>query len=188
MASSMGKATYLFGLATWLACAQAGHAAAQSAAPAAPAIVVVVASGHGLPAVERMDKALGGKLGLRLISQQALAREAARPDALLALSVGSGGKDLVVNALYWDSSGRPDSLSAPLPPEAERVETAVLTLAAALLQRHLPELGRSDSPARRGNPSETPEDRESATRALYAAIARAGLVSPRSARLYVEDF
>ncbi len=180
----MRNTTYLLATIGWLGCLQAGRSLAQPSGQ--PTVAVVVQAGGGLPTVARLSRELAS-LGLHMVAQDELAA-GATPDALLSIVVGP---DRVVSALYWDHTGVPDALSAPAPAGSTKVETAAVTLAGALLQRHLEALQRDQREAAiygGGGAHDAALERAIATRAVYAAIARFGLVRPRSAALSVDDF
>jgi hypothetical protein len=110
--------------------------------------------------------------------------------AMLVVELDRGQK---VTVLYIDERGQTDTLSAPVATDSPDVPGIIATLAAALLQRH-PALpvgqGQGDgSQGERGRSTrEVSVELANASRALYAALGRMGVVQRRTGRLSAEDF
>lgn len=181
---SMHRTALAFGLTLLLGLANRPVAFAQAALPT---VIVAVESGNGLPSAEALRTALAGTLGVRMVLQREVLRSKLLPDALLSISVD---RDHNVSVLYWDRNGQPDALSAPVVAARDRIDTVVMTLVAALLQRHLPELAKRPEP----DDIDMRAVRDGHARALwtsqevYAALTRLGLLQRRTSELSFEDF
>jgi hypothetical protein len=174
------------------------NASAQSAAQPAPGrpLVANPPAGSGRPVVVVLQSGLGTASGDALRAELARRFELdvttvrdgnlanAPPRAMLTLAIDERGE---LNAIYWDDAGGFEVFSAPAPKDQAALSTAALTLATALVQRHLDTL-RSDT---RGmaNRELTPKDLELMQRAaLYSMLVRRGSIGRLAVQLRAEDF
>ncbi len=154
-----------------------------SARADAPIVVLVTDTAGTAVAVDKLRADLGAKLGIRLVLAREASVEARHPVALLSISVD---KSSVVSVLYWDRNGEPDFLSAPAPAAADRLDTVIATLSAALLRKHIDALSQATA-------DRAPFDDEGApvlldAKDVLAALSTLGIVRHRTAVLRIEDF
>ena len=177
-----------------------GSAHAQAANRAAPTpgpMVAMPPGGIGRPLVVVLQSGLGASSG------DALRAELARrfdldvttvrnanlanvpPRAMLTIAVDERGE---LNAIYWDNAGGFEVFSAPAPKDVNALNTAALTLATALVQRHLDTLRSEGNALARANEL-TPKDIELMQRAaLYSMLVRRGSIGRLAVQLRAEDF
>jgi hypothetical protein len=109
------------------------HDSARAQATARP-LIVIVQSGLGDDGGETLRAALSQSFGVDVVAVSQSSAVLPRPRAMLTLAVDERG---MLNAIYWDESSAFDVLSAPAPKPGAARQTAALTLASALVQRHL---------------------------------------------------
>jgi hypothetical protein len=165
---------------------QSAKAKAQSVAP----VVVMVDPGGGLPSAEQIGTELSRDLKLRIVSLRDVSPSAQAPQAIITLAVD---REHLINAVYWDRAGRFEVLSAPVKSNmaASHVEAVAIALSSALLQRHIVELTRGIAP----EPAVATQrvangqlDMANASRFLYDALGRLGLLRRRTVALSLDEF
>ncbi len=102
-------------------------------------VLVVVETPHGA----RVGAAVRRGLSVQLPEQVSIAQPGESADVVITVAAGEGGLAIV---RYWDTHGRTDTLSFPLPSPSARFEDVASTLAAVLLQRNLPSMGDAAGP------------------------------------------
>ncbi len=108
-------------------------ATALAETPRAPQVLVVVEAAQGLRVGAAVRRGLSAQLGNRI----ALVEAGETADAVITVTAGDDPATARVTVRYWDSSGRSDAVSLPLPSATARLEDVAATLAAVLLQRHV---------------------------------------------------
>ena len=152
-------------------------ARAQDARP----MLVVVQSGIEGDGGSALRAQLARQFEFEVVSVRS-ARLADTPaPALLTLALDERA---VLHASYWNPQGSFDQLSAPAPKDPAALQTAALTLAAALIQRNLQALKQ---PPEGQVPCDLPEAAELRRSALYSALLRSN-PSRLGIALRVEDF
>jgi hypothetical protein len=165
----------------------APHARAQAAA--VPPVVVMVEPGGGLPNAELLGTELSRDLSLRIVSLRDVSPGSQPPQAIVTLAVD---REHLINAVYWDRAGRFEVLSAPVKSNmaASHVEAVAIALSSALLQRHVVELSRgiAAEPGAAAQRTGGQLDMASASRFLYDALGRLGLLRRRTIELSIDEF
>ncbi|MFT3925175.1 MAG: hypothetical protein QM778_21745 [Myxococcales bacterium] len=123
--------------------AQDSGSPAQQVASAPPAAsrasgvrVTVVVESEQAGIAQRLREALAHQSGVQVSGlEEALNEGSQAPRVLLTVSRGAQGS---VNVVYWDSTGKVEALSAPLPAAEGGFELVASTLGSALLSRNLP--------------------------------------------------
>jgi hypothetical protein len=184
----MRRSEHGWGLALFCCAAFAVAPVNAQVTPAAPVVVVVDPAG-GLPSADQLSALLAQELSLRFVSLREVAPGAAQPQAMITVSVD---REHLINVVYWDRAGRFDVLSAPVKSNVAHVDAVALTLASALLQRHLAELRQGvvadAAPAASRNAAASQLDAASASRFLYDALGRLGLLRRRTIELSIDEF
>ena len=175
----------MFTSLAWLALANQ-PVMAQSVAP----VVVMVDPGGGLPTADQVGTELSRDLKLRIVSLRDVSPSSQPPQAIITLAVD---REHLINAVYWDRAGRFEVLSAPVKSNmaASHVEAVAIALSSALLQRHIVELTRGIVPepavaAQRVANGQL--DMANASRFLYDALGRLGLLRRRTIELSIDEF
>jgi hypothetical protein len=147
-------------------------------------VVVVLQSGLGAASGDALRAELARRFELDVTTVRDGNLADTPPRAMLTLAIDERGE---LNAIYWDDAGGFEVFSAPAPKDQAALSTAAMTLATALVQRHLDTL-RSDT---RGlaNRELTPKDLELMQRAaLYSMLVRRGSIGRLAVQLRAEDF
>ena len=153
-------------------------------------MVVIVEPGGGLPGADVLGPELSRELSLRIVSLRDVSPASKAPQAIVTLAVD---RDHLINAVYWDRAGRFEVLSAPVKSSmaAAHVESVAIALASALLQRHIAELTRGvvADPALSSRTAGGGQlDLADASRFLYDALGRLGLLRRRTIELSIDEF
>jgi hypothetical protein len=149
--------------------------AAQAARDKPYSVVLVMESSGGVRAASALRTSLNAQPGMRVISLADVARQGTEPAAVVTVAAISKRE---VSVVYWDRAGRRDSLSAPAPERADHLDSVVLALASALIERNRAQLEPS-----RG------EVLPPTTFAPYAVLGGFGKLFPRlNVALRYEDF
>ena len=167
--------------------------ASTASAVQGPAILLVMESSAGVSGAARVRSALRHQLGMSVISAAEASKLSAPPVGTLAVALERGAGNVAV--IYLDRRGGSDMLTAPTPPLASDITSVVTALAAALLERHAKSIRRADEhlpddpildPWLSGSDADFALVR--ASRAIYAALNRMGVVRRRTGRLSADEF
>lgn len=151
---------------------------------AARPVVVAMESSLGIGGAAKVRAQLRRQSGLPILSVSEAHAQNVRLGVMLVVEFDRGKN---VTVLYFDQRGVADVLSAPVAPDSPDVTGIVATLASALLQRH-PAPAAGDNTGRDGPTRDANLEIANASRALYAALGRIGVVHRRTGRLSAEDF
>jgi hypothetical protein len=166
-----------------MAAAQAMVAAPPGATiPAVRPLVVVIQSGLGTAGGDELRNALAQRFALEVATVRNADLKNQPPQAMLTLAIDEQGE---LNAIYWDDTGSFDVFSAPAPKDAAALNTAALTLATALVQRHVDTLRGGGQTARKLSPQDVDLMQRAA---LYSMLVRRGSVGRLAVQLRPEDF
>lgn len=169
--------------AVWLG---SGQAAAQERPRA---VVLVMESSLGMTGAAKVRASLRRQSSASILSVSEAEAGGVKPGVMLVVELDRGQK---VTVLYVDERGQTDVLTAPIAADSPDVTGIVATLAAALLQRHpaLPPAPQGSEGGAERNRSTRDASLElaNASRALYAALGRMGMVQRRTGRLSADDF
>lgn len=147
-------------------------------------LVVVLQSGLGTAGGDALRAELARRFELDVTTVRDGNLANTPPRAMLTLAVDERGE---LNAIYWDNSGGFEVFSAPAPKDPAALATAAMTLATALVQRHLDTL-RGGGNALAGREL-SPKDLELMQRAaLYSMLVRRGSIGRLAVQLRAEDF
>ena len=161
--------------------------AAPPGGTAARPMIVVLQSGLGANGGDALRAELARRFELDVTTVRNANLASAPPRAMLTLAIDERGE---LNAIYWDDAGGFEVFSAPAPKDAAALNTAALTLATALVQRHLDTLRTgSNAVARELSRDLSPTDIELMQRAaLYSMLVRRGSIGRLAVQLRAEDF
>ena len=167
--------------------AQAAASGPMVAAPPGGAVtrpmIVVLQSGLGANGGDALRAELERRFELDVTTVRNANLASAPPRAMLTLAIDERGE---LNAIYWDDAGGFEVFSAPAPKDAAALNTAALTLATALVQRHLDTLRTGSNAVAR---ELSPKDIELMQRAaLYSMLVRRGSIGRLAVQLRAEDF
>lgn len=151
--------------------------------PAVRPLVVVIQSGLGSAGGDELRAELAQRFALEVATVRNADLSHSPPQAMLTLAIDEHGE---LMAIYWDDSGSFDVFSAPAPKDTAALNTAALTLATALVQRHLDSLrGGGVAAARKLSPEDVALMQRAA---LYSMLVRRGSVGRLAVQLRPEDF
>ena len=146
-------------------------------------LIVVLQSGLGTSGGDALRAELARRFELDVTTVRNTNLVNVPPRAMLTLAVDERGE---LNAIYWDNAGGFDVFSAPAPKDVTALNTVALTLASALIQRHLDTLRNDGTALAR---ELTPKDIELMQRAaLYSMLVRRGSIGRLAVQLRAEDF
>jgi hypothetical protein len=162
-----------------------GMGAARAQDSARP-VIVAMESSLGVGGAAKVRAQLRRQSGLAILSPSEAHASGVRLGVFLVVELDRGQK---VTVIYVDERGTADVLSAPVAADSPDVTGIVATLATALLQKHPPSSAVGEGSGE-GNRStrEASVELASASRALYAALGRMGVLQRRTGRLSAEDF
>jgi hypothetical protein len=159
------------------------HARAQDAARP---VVMAMESSLGVGGAAKVRAQLRRQSGVPVLSPSEAHAHGVRLGIVLVVELDRGQK---VTVVYLDERGTSDVLSAPVAADSPDVTGIVATLAAALLQRHPASAPVGEGSGEGGRSTrEASIELASASRALYAALGRMGVLQRRTGRLSAEDF
>ena len=148
-------------------------------------VLVAMESSLGVGGAAKVRAQLRRQSGLPVLSPSEAHTHGVRLGVFLVVELDRGQK---VTVIYVDERGTADVLSAPVAADSPDVTGIVSTLAVALLQRHPPSaVGEGNGEGNRSTRDASIE-LASASRALYAALGRMGVLQRRTGRLSAEDF
>jgi hypothetical protein len=152
-------------------------------------VILVMESSLGMTGAAKVRANLRRQSNLSVLSVSEAETGGIKLGVMLVVELDRGQK---VTVLYIDERGQTDALSAPVAADSTDVPGIIATLAAALLQRHPPlpvAAGQGEGESGRGRSTRDASiDLANASRALYAALGRMGVVQRRTGRLSAEDF
>jgi hypothetical protein len=168
--------------------APAGQVGPLVASPPAGAsnrpLVVVLQSGLGASGGDALRAELTRRFELDVTTVRDGNLSSTPPRAMLTLAVDERGE---LNAIYWDDAGGFEVFSAPAPKDAAALNTAAMTLATALVQRHIETLRQGGNAL--ASRELSPKDLELMQRAaLYSMLVRRGSIGRLAVQLRAEDF
>lgn len=109
------------------------RAAAQDSRDGPSSVVLVMESSGGVRAASALRTSLNAQPGMRVLTLAEVARQGTEPAAVVTVAAVSKRE---VTVVFWDRAGRRDSLSAPAPERADHLDSVVLALASALIERN----------------------------------------------------